>query len=261
MPTALRNKRGNTTELTVSTDSRDNASYFTATGEPLAEDDQGLVGCLRAFGTGLLAAGSSVGVIENTLAQIAGSYGKSCEIVALPNVLMIRLIGAPQAAVDFTVQRLTSLRLDQMSALVQLLDDVQRKVIPPGAAPHLVDQLLARPHRFGTLLIVLGYVLSCLGLTLLYRPEPLALIATGAAGLLVGVMVLWFQQRPRFDLLLSVIAAFGVSTVMFCSTLGYLSAWCGRRSGRHLAGIAAEIRRQAGGCSPGSLGSSLCAGA
>ena len=142
----------------------------------------------------------------------------SSVIVALPNILMIKLGHSSQAILDFTVQRLTSLKLDQMSELVQAIDDVQRKVVPPGEAMQQADRILAKQHRFGMPTIVFGYVLSCIGLTLLYRPEPLALLATGATGILVGILVLSFERRPRFDLLLPVIAAFIVSTLMFTLT-------------------------------------------
>lgn len=187
-------------------------------GEEPSAAELEMMGCLRTFGKGLIAAGSSVAMVENTLTQIATVYGMSSVIVALPNILMIKLGHSSQAILDFTVQRLTSLKLDQMSELVQAIDDVQRKVVPPGEAMQQADRILAKQHRFGMPTIVFGYVLSCIGLTLLYRPEPLALLATGATGILVGILVLSFERRPRFDLLLPVIAAFIVSTLMFTLT-------------------------------------------
>jgi uncharacterized membrane protein YjjP (DUF1212 family) len=64
----------------------------------------------------------------------------------------------------------------------------------------------------------LAYGLSCVGLTLLYRPDPLALLVTGTLGILVGLMMAWVRKRPRFDLLLPVIVAIVVSTVVFTLT-------------------------------------------
>jgi tetrahydromethanopterin S-methyltransferase subunit E len=52
-----------------------------------------------------------------------------------------------------------------------------------------MDRILAKPHRFSAVVVVTAYCLSCVGLTLLYRPEPLSLLVTGAAGILVGAMI------------------------------------------------------------------------
>jgi uncharacterized membrane protein YjjB (DUF3815 family) len=58
---------------------------------------------------------------------------------------------------------------------------------------------------------------------LLFRPEIRSLLITGATGILVGLLVLWFQKQPRFNLLLPVIAAIVVSTLIFNLTrLGYI---------------------------------------
>lgn len=192
-----------------------NSVLSAAPGEiPLTEESQ-LLECLRKIGKGLIAAGSSVGTVENTLAEIATVYGLQCEIVALPNILMIKLGQTSHGVVDFTVQRLTHLRLDQVSELIQLIDNVQRKLVSPADAIRKVDYLLLKPHRFHPVIIVFGYFLSCIGLTLLFRPELLPLIVTGTAGILVGALTLWSQKWPRFDLLLPVIAAIMVSTIIF----------------------------------------------
>ena len=40
---------------------------------------------MRKIGKGLIASGISVGVVENTLTEIALAYDMDCEIMALPN--------------------------------------------------------------------------------------------------------------------------------------------------------------------------------
>ncbi len=47
-----------------------------------------LLDCLRKIGKGLVASGTAVGVVENTLNEIAMVYDQSCEIIALPNFLI-----------------------------------------------------------------------------------------------------------------------------------------------------------------------------
>ncbi len=206
-------------------------SQLAPAGLPVIGDPD-LLRCLGGIGKGLIAAGSSVGTVEDTLGEIARAHGSECEIVALPNTLMIKL-GPPSAPgrpnisgqwdqgerwaplLDFTVQRLTSLKLDQMSELMPLIDRVRRKTLTPRDAAQQIDRVLAQPHRFPWPLIIFGYFLSCAGLTLLYQPFWRSVAVTGAMGIFVGAMSLWFRRRPRFELLLPVLAAIVVSTVMF----------------------------------------------
>jgi uncharacterized membrane protein YjjP (DUF1212 family) len=183
--------------------------------EQLVTEEQELLDCLRKIGRGLIASGSSVSVVENTLIGIANTYGIACEIAALPNIILIKLGQTSQGVVDFTVQRLTSLKLDQVSELMQLIDKVRRKLILPREAVSQLDQIQARTQRFSPAAIIFGFLLSSIGLTLLHQPQPQALVATGVAGIVVGALVLWFQRRPHFALLLPVFAAIIVSTLMF----------------------------------------------
>jgi hypothetical protein len=57
--------------------------------EPTLTEESELLECLRKIGKGMIASGVSVGVVENTLTEIALAYGVEGEIVALPNVIMI----------------------------------------------------------------------------------------------------------------------------------------------------------------------------
>jgi uncharacterized membrane protein YjjP (DUF1212 family) len=177
-----------------------------------------LLECLKKVGKGLLAAGTSVGVVENTLVEISSAYNVDCEIVALPNILMIRLGRLSEGQVDITVQRLTSMPLDQASELVELVDQVINRQILLTTASIRIDEILSRSPRFGPAMVIFGFFLSSIGLTLLFRPEPLAMLVTGTMGILVGLIVLWFQGWPRFSLLLPVIAAALISTLTFSLT-------------------------------------------
>jgi uncharacterized membrane protein YjjP (DUF1212 family) len=182
-----------------------------------------LLDCLRKIGKGLIASGVAVGVVENTLTEIALRYDIPCEVMALPNVIMIELSRSARGRVDFAVQRLTSLQLDQVSELVELIDRVKQKTIRLADATAQIDRILAKPPRFNSVWVIFGYFLSCIGLTLLFRPEIRSLLITGATGILIGILVLWFQKQPRFNLLLPVIAAIVASTLIFNLTrLGYI---------------------------------------
>jgi uncharacterized membrane protein YjjP (DUF1212 family) len=186
-------------------------------------EESDLLICLRKIGKGMIASGVSVGVVENTLTEIAMAYGMECEIVALPNVVLIQLDHSSRGQVEFAVQRLTTLQLDQVSELAEMIDQVRQKKIPLDQASRQMDRILAKPPRFKPAVGVLGYFLSCVGLTMLFRPDPRSLLISGAMGILVGLMLWGFQKMPRFNLLLPVIISTVVSTLIFYLTgQGYI---------------------------------------
>ena len=89
-----------------------------------------LLECMRKIGKALLATGSPVGVVENTLIEIAEAYQRSCEIVALPNTLMIKLGTIATGGIsDFSVQKQESIFLNRISAIGVLIDDVKARRI------------------------------------------------------------------------------------------------------------------------------------
>jgi len=181
-------------------------------------EEADLLACLRKIGKGMIASGVSVGVVENTITEIAMAYGAECEIVALPNVVLLQLNHSIRGQVDVVVQRLTTLQLDQASELAEITDQVKHKVIPLAQAAQQLDRILAKPPRFKPAIGVLGYFLSCIGLTMLFRPDPLSVLISGAMGILVGLMLWGFGKMPRFNLLLPVIISTVISTLIFYLT-------------------------------------------
>jgi uncharacterized membrane protein YjjB (DUF3815 family) len=99
--------------------------------------------------------------------------------------------------------------------LGELVDEVKERHISPVEATQQVDEILSLQPRFNSAMLVIGYVVSILGLTLLFRPDPRSLLITGGVGFLVAVLILLFQKWPRFNLLLPVVAAIMVSAIMF----------------------------------------------
>lgn len=191
--------------------------------EQASSEESELLECLRKIGKGLIASGTAVGVVENTLTEIAIIYDMKCEVMALPNLIMIKLGHSSLGRIDFAVQRLTTLQLDKVSEFVELLDKVRKKNIPLADATRQMDQILAKKPRFSSVLVIFGYFLSCVGLTMLFRPELRSLMIAGAAGILVGFITLLSRWRPRFDLLLPVFAAILVSALIFNLTrLGFI---------------------------------------
>jgi len=180
-----------------------------------SENESELLECLRKIGKGLIASGISVGVVENTLTEIALVYNNYCEVMALPNIIMNELGQSTHGQVEFAVQRLTTLQLDQLSEFQELVDQVKQKKIRLLEAVHQVDRIFDKTPRFKPAIVILGYFLSCIGLTMLYRVDFRSIMITEVAGILVGTMILWSRKQPRFNLLLPVFAAIVVSTLIF----------------------------------------------
>lgn len=175
-----------------------------------------LLECMRKIGKALLATGSPVGVVENTLIEIAEAYQRSCEIVALPNTLMIKLGSTYTGGIsDFSVQKQEAIYLNRVSAISVLIDDVKAKRIPPREASQEIDRILSMSPRFSAWIRTVGYVIATVGLTLRFRPDPLVLLIVAGLGLLVALMVEYFTKRPRYNLLLPVTAAILVSAIVF----------------------------------------------
>jgi uncharacterized membrane protein YjjP (DUF1212 family) len=194
------------------------AETFQQTIDPAQQENADLLTCLRKIGKGMIASGVSVGLVENTLTEIAMAYGRECEVVALPNVVLLELNHSMRGQVDFVVQRLTTLQLDQVSELSEITDQVKQKEIPLHQAAQELDRILVKPPRFKPAVGVLGYFLSCIGLTMLFRTDPRSLLITGTMGILVGLMLWGFGRMPRFNLLLPVIISTVVSTLIFYLT-------------------------------------------
>lgn len=181
-------------------------------------DETELLECLRKIGTGLIASGAAVGVIENTLTDISLKYGKTCEIVALPNFLIIKLGESSQAKLDLALQRLTSIQLNQISEFIALVDQVKNRDISLKEASRKFDLVRIMKPRFNAWMEVFGYFIACVGLTMLYRSDLKAMLITGFTSILVALMIIWFRRQSRFNILLPVFAAFVVSTLTFFLT-------------------------------------------
>lgn len=135
--------------------------------------------------------------------------------MALPNFIMIKLGQSSHARVDFAVQGLTTLELDKESEFAELVDKVKQKQVPLAQALGQIDQIRSKKVRFSPVVVIFGYFLSCIGLTLLYRPEIRALAITGTMGIVVGALALLVKRWPRYTLLLPIFSAIVVSTLVF----------------------------------------------
>jgi len=184
-----------------------------------------LIECLQKLGRIMLASNNSVGMVKSTLQDIADVYHMKSQIVALPNILIVKLGESQSATLDISTDLPGALRLNQASDLAILIDDLYRRRITPSQASSGIDRIMQKPPRFNQWIILLGYVISVIGLTLRLQPQVQIIFLTGALGLLVGLIQAGVQRFPRYQVLAPAIAALVVSIPTFyLAKTGFLYA-------------------------------------
>ncbi|MGY0232632.1 threonine/serine ThrE exporter family protein [Longispora urticae] len=167
---------------------------------------------LRKLGVALCDAGDPVNQTTERLQKIADAYGaEDVRFFVLPTGVFIR----DHEAVDFSEATGTGLRLDQISALYELVGLASTARITPAEGSTRLDALLASPPRFGTAATLLGHVAFSVGLGLLLEPTWRALVAYAVLGLGVGLLGLVARRSRSLSLALPVLASLLVTAVAY----------------------------------------------
>jgi uncharacterized membrane protein YjjP (DUF1212 family) len=166
------------------------------------------------LGAAMNAAGEPVYVVQDRLTRMAAAYGAPAATVsAFPTYLMVTMGRGEPAAVEVTTPLASSLRLDQISALEQLLQDAEHGAVDPtDGLRRLADIRQLRP-RFGPLQSVAGYSVLTIGLCLILHPAARDVAAAAMFGALVGVVRAVGRNQQTLQVLMPVIAAFSVSAL------------------------------------------------
>lgn len=175
----------------------------------------GMFEFLTELGKALTAAGISVTAVQSILEDIAESYDVEAEIIVLPTVLLIKLGNEESAPLTAANQLPGSLPLHQVSALYELIYQAEKAEISPVDGKKRIREILSEKHRFGRAGIFLGYILFAIGLGMLLQPTSQQLIISGGSGAIIGLLLIFVKNRPRFALILPVIASLLVSTFLF----------------------------------------------
>src|ERR1700704_1010507 len=86
-----------------------------------------LIDFLRQIGVALCQAGDAANRITFEMEELADAYGVSnVHFFVVPTGVFVRIGTASQATVDFAPAELSTLRLDQISHLYDLLDEAKR---------------------------------------------------------------------------------------------------------------------------------------
>lgn len=180
------------------------------------EDLHELHALLLELGRALSMAGAAVSETQQRLTAIAAASGApDARVVVLPTTLIISLGRAGWATIEAIPQLAGALRLDQISALYDLVQAAEHGDVEPRQGLKELSEIRAMRPRHGRLLTLLGYVAMTVGLCLVLQPTASDVAIAAGLGGLVGALGLVASDRQTLKVLLPVIAAIAVSAVTF----------------------------------------------
>jgi len=180
-----------------------------------SKSTHGMFEFLTELGKALTAAGISVTAVQSILEDITEAYNVKAEIIVLPTILFIKLGDEESAPLTAVNQLPGSLLLHQVSELYELIYQAEKAEISPVEGKMKIKEILSEKHRFGPIGIFIGYILFAVGLGMLLQPTSQQLIAGGGSGAIIGLLLIFGENRPRLALILPVIAALLVSIFIF----------------------------------------------
>ena len=166
------------------------------------------------LGAALNAVGDPVYSIQERLRRVAIAYGVTdARISAFPTSMLVSLGGGEPATLEPTMRLDGLARLDQISALDRLVDDVEEHTPAPADALQRLHEILGLAPRFGPLSSIGGYAALTVGIALILHPALRDVAAAAVFGAIVGVLRLVAGRTPTLRMLLPMIAAFSVSAL------------------------------------------------
>jgi uncharacterized membrane protein YjjP (DUF1212 family) len=197
-----------------------------SSGGTPAADDVALQQFLLQLGSALTAAGEAVNEVQDHLRAVALAYGADeARFVVLPTFLVVALDPRRPATLEPTSQLNGVLRLDQTSALFDILDRALKGDLDPTEGSRLVLEAISSPPQYRLVLLLLGYTILTAGLSLILQPSGSGVVLAAGFGLLVGVLNHIGRRSSVIQTLLPVAAAFLVSALTFLlADLGWANA-------------------------------------
>jgi uncharacterized membrane protein YjjP (DUF1212 family) len=178
---------------------------------------------LQAFvlqlGAVLDSAGEPVFAIEERMLAVAAAYGvANARVNALPTSLLVTMGDGAPVALEMTPKLTRTPRLDQISAIHQLVEEAEQAAVTPSEGLERIAALRTREARFGPWPSVLGLAGLSTGICLILHPAPRDVACAAILGGLVGVMRTVLRNTPALDVLMPVLAAFAVSLLTALAT-------------------------------------------
>lgn len=164
----------------------------------------------------LTSAGIAVMSIEFILKKICEAYGvKAEEVIDFPTFLLLKIADGDSKALAVTGQKPGLLPLDQVSRLYELIYQAEEAEITPEQGIKRINEIIKVKRQHNYIKHILGYTLYSAGLGMLLLPTINELILCGVLGAIVGGIVAYSEDKPKFTLILPVLTAFLVSAIFF----------------------------------------------
>ncbi|SDJ03369.1 Uncharacterized membrane protein YjjP, DUF1212 family [Frankineae bacterium MT45] len=168
------------------------------------------------IGRALSLSGTAVSETQERLIRIAQANGvNDAQVVVLPTTLMVSLGRARQATVEVIPQRTGALRLDQISALYEILKRAETGKVTPEEGLQQLHTVVDMKPRFGIPVTILGHALMTVALCLLLKPTSSDVVASAIFGLLIGALAILSRGRRTLSVLVPIGAAMIVSALTF----------------------------------------------
>jgi uncharacterized membrane protein YjjP (DUF1212 family) len=185
-----------------------------------AADEPDGVRELHAFvlelGRALALAGTAVSETQERLSAVAAASGvPDSRVVVLPTALIIAFERGGSASIESIPQFAGALRLDQISALYDLVSEAEQAKVHPTEGLRRLAQIRTMPPRHGAGATLLSYAAMTVGLCLVLQPTARDVAIAGAFGVLVGGFVLIAHGRQRLRVLVPILSAMIVSALCF----------------------------------------------
>jgi uncharacterized membrane protein YjjP (DUF1212 family) len=185
-----------------------------ADGAAAAPGAAELTNLLRLLGIALCMSGEATGRVAAHLGDVADAYEvHGARFFVLPTGVFVRIPFGGEAVVDFAPAAGSTLRLDQISAVYDLLAEAKADHPPPERLAQRVITVLESPPRRSPVTTVIGHMVLVVGLGMIIKPTPAGLLCFAALGLLVGVLKLVAQVFSILSQALPVVAALLVTVV------------------------------------------------
>ena len=137
---------------------------------PAGADD--LHAFVLELGRQLSLAGTAVSETQERLARVvASSGGRDARVIVLPTALMIAFGRAGWATIESTPQLAGTMRLDQISALYEVVQEAERGAVEPEDGLRRLRAISAMPPRHGAVVTVLAYAAMTVALCLVLEPS------------------------------------------------------------------------------------------